>query len=191
MSFGMSSSASDCKARFPSGHHRNEHLERTFIESRLQTTLLHGKLLLQIMNERERLGSTIEMIERLEKVFNVRTLTIFSWSLLLLLLLLLLFVPVNVILWCCIEDIEITISCIANFQDTGQISTAIAVVRSTPHGAQSVIIQNLVPFLTKLMRSQDMGHAVDLKKFLDHISSKSIPSAPRRQGEFVPFWIRV
>lgn len=67
--------------------------------------------------------------------------------------LLLCLVPVQIVFWCRIEDVEETFSCITDFQHTGHVAASIAVVWCAPYSAQSVIIQYLVAFLAQLVRA--------------------------------------
>ena len=84
-----------------------------------------------------------------QKVFNDRTLPIFA-----LLLLCLLLIPMHIVLWRSIENVEVSVTSIADFQDTCKISASIAVVWSAPDRAQAIIVENLVSFLTELMCPQ-------------------------------------
>ena len=71
-------------------------------------------------------------------------------------LLCLLLIAMNVILWSSIKDIEEALHVIAHLEHTSQITAAVAIIRSTPNCAQSIIKEDLVPFITKLMGPQDM-----------------------------------
>ncbi len=73
--------------------------------------------------------------------------------LILLLLLLLLFVSMHIVLRRRLEYVEVSIPCIADFKNTGQIPATIAVVGRAPYGAESIIVQYLVALLTQLMGS--------------------------------------
>jgi len=53
-----------------------------------------------------------------------------------------------VVFWCRIKYIEESFPRITDFQNTCQIPASIAVIRGTPDSAQSIIIKNLVSFLT-------------------------------------------
>jgi len=84
-----------------------------------------------------------------QEIFDDRSpLTIFAS-----LLLCLLFAAMHIILWSRIKDVEVPIPGVAYFENTGEVSAAVTVVRSTPHRAQTIVIQDLVPFLTQLVCS--------------------------------------
>jgi len=99
--------------------------------------------------------------------------------------------PVDIIFRCCREDIEISFPGIANLKYASHIATTIAIIGSTPYGTKSVIVEYLIAFLTELMRSENMWHAVDFKEFFHNLCSKGIPSSARRQGEFITLRVRI
>lgn len=84
-----------------------------------------------------------------QKVLNDRTLTVFA-----LLLLRLLLVSMGIILRRSVENIEIPVSRITDFEYAGKIATTVAVVWSTPDRTESIIVEYLISFLTQLMRSE-------------------------------------
>ncbi|GMF86772.1 unnamed protein product [Aspergillus oryzae] len=119
-----------------------------------------------------------------QKVVNHRVLSV-------LILLRLLFVAMGIVLRGCVEDVEKPLAGIANFEDARKITASIAVVRCTPHGTEPVIVENLIPLLTQLVRPQNMGHAIDFEEFPDNLRTECIPSSPWRKGELISFGIRV
>lgn len=59
----------------------------------------------------------------------------------------------EIVLWSCVKDVEEPLTGVTHFEDAGEVSTSIAVVWSTPHRAQPVIVEDLVSFLAQLMGS--------------------------------------
>lgn len=59
-----------------------------------------------------------------------------------------------------IENVEETLTRITHFQYASHVPTPVTVVRSTPNSAQKVIVENLVPFLTQLVSTKNVGHAI-------------------------------
>lgn len=101
------------------------------------------------------------------------------------------FSTVDIILRSRVEDIEISFTGIRNLKNTGQISAPVAVIRSTPDGAQPVVVQDLVSFLAELVGPQDMRHAVDLEKLPHHLSAERVPRTSRGEGELIALRVRV
>lgn len=102
-----------------------------------------------------------------QKVINHRTLAV-------LVLLRLLFSAVDLVLWRGIEDVEVSLPRVTYFKDTGEVPASVAVVRSTPHRTQTVVIENLIPFLAQLMRSQNMRHAIHLEEFSNDLRTECV-----------------
>ena len=60
----------------------------------------------------------------------------------------------DIVLRCSVENIEISVSRITDFEYAGKIATTIAVVWSTPDRTESIIVEDLISFLTQLMCSE-------------------------------------
>lgn len=108
-----------------------------------------------------------------------------------LLCLLLALESVLVVLGSGIKHVEEALSFLAYFEDTGHVSTAVAIVRSAPHSAESVFIQYLVALLTELVRSENMAHAIDAQKLPHDLRAEGITGTSRAKTELVALRIRV
>lgn len=69
---------------------------------------------------------------------------------------------VDFVLRSCIEDVPVSLSSRTDFENTGLVSTSVAVVRSAPDGGQPVIEHDHVPFITELVSTENVCHGVDL-----------------------------
>ena len=121
--------------------------------------------------------------------FQFRSKEIFSLHLFALLLLLLR--PVSIVFRSGIEDVEESFARIAHFEHARHVTTPVAVIGRAPDRTQSIVIQDLIPFLTELMRPQDMRHRIDSQKLLHDLRTKRIPSATRRERKLVALRIRI
>lgn len=55
--------------------------------------------------------------------------------------------PVRIILRRSVENVEESLSGVAHFQYASQIAATVTVIRGTPHRAEPVVVQNLIPLL--------------------------------------------
>ena len=108
-----------------------------------------------------------------------------------LMLLLLLLRPMRIILRRRVEDIPLPLTPRADFQYTGQIAASVAVVGCAPDRRQSVVEHDHVPFITQLVRAQDVRHTVDFQELLHHLRSESVSGASRAKAELIPLSIRI
>lgn len=97
----------------------------------------------------------------------------------------------QIIVWACIEDVEEPFTGIAHLQHTSHVSAPIAIIRSTPYSAESVVVKNLEAFLTELVRPEDMRHGVDLQELLHNLRTERVTSPSWTKREFVAFGIRI
>lgn len=97
----------------------------------------------------------------------------------------------EIILGCSRKDIEVSFASIADFQHASHVATAITVIRSTPDGAKSVIVEYLVAFLAELVSTKNVGHIVDIEELLDNLSPKSVTCSAWGQRELVPIGVWV
>lgn len=106
-------------------------------------------------------------------------------------MLVLLLDAVDFVLRSCIEDIPLSLSSRADLENTGLVSTSIAVVGSAPDSGQPVIEHDHVPFITELVSAENVCHRVDLEEFLDDLSAESVASSSWTQREFVSVGVGV
>ena len=72
------------------------------------------------------------------------------------------------------KDIKEPLPGIANLQHARHVTASVAVIRRTPHRAQSIVVQNLVALLTQLVGAQDVVHVVDGQEFLNNLRAKGV-----------------
>ena len=120
----------------------------------------------------------------LQKIFNDDALPVRSliWYILLL-------TSVLIIFRCCLKYIKEPFTRVTDLQYTGHIATTIAVIRSAPDGAQSVVIQYLISFLTELVSPQDVRHRIYVEKFPDDLGTKCVTCSPWAKAELISIWI--
>lgn len=90
-----------------------------------------------------------------------------------------------------VKDVEESLPLIANLEHARHVPASVAVVRRAPDGAQPVIVQDLIPFLTELVRAEDVVHPVDVEELLHNLRAERVPRAAGREGELVALRVRV
>jgi len=98
---------------------------------------------------------------------------------------------VKFVLWRCIEDVEISLPSITDFQHTRHVPAPIAIIGSAPYRAEAIIIQHLISLLAELVRTEYMCHRIDVQKLLDHLSAEGIARPSWTETELIPLRIRI
>lgn len=119
-----------------------------------------------------------------KEILNHDTLTI-------LIRLILLLAPMQIILRRRIKDVEKPLPLIADLEHASHVPTPVAIVRRAPDSAQPVIVEDLIPLLTELVRAKDMVHFIDVQELLHHLRAESVARAPGRQRELIPLGVRI
>lgn len=80
-----------------------------------------------------------------------------------------------------IKDIEEPLPLIANLEHARHVPTSIAVIRRAPDRAQPIVVEHLIPFLTELVRAEDVVHFVDVQELLDDLCAERVACASGRE----------